>query len=173
MSISIPETHWWKPVDREEKVWVTVALIWCIFITLMMPYWHFAGNQNPPWETYKIKPEQFEKLAADFIAKHKVGEDNGIPVVEPPAGDVFLVAKTWQFEPVLKLQKGQTYRLHVSSLDYQHGLSIFPINMNFMVLPDYDYVLTITPTESGDYRIICNEFCGIGHHNMVGKITVT
>ena len=31
----------------------------------------------------------------------------------------------------------------------------------------------VTPTESGDFRIVCNEFCGIGHHIMVGKVIVT
>ena len=29
-----------------------------------------------------------------------------------------------------------------------------------------------TPTEAGDYRIVCNEFCGVGHHIMVGKVNV-
>ena len=77
------------------------------------------------------------------------------------------------WEPILKLKKGETYRVHLSSVDLQHGLSIYPLNMNFMALPGYDYVLTLTPTEAGDYRLICNEFCGIGHHNMVGKLIVT
>ena len=36
----------------------------------------------------------------------------------------------------------------------------------------FDYGLRITPTEEGDYRIVCNEFCGVGHHLMVGKVTV-
>ena len=25
---------------------------------------------------------------------------------------------------------------------------------------------------AGDFRIVCNEFCGIGHHLMVGKVVV-
>jgi cytochrome c oxidase subunit 2 len=41
-----------------------------------------------------------------------------------------------------------------------------------MVLPGYEYVLTITPTQSGEVYTVCNEFCGIGHHQMVGKIIV-
>jgi cytochrome c oxidase subunit 2 len=39
-------------------------------------------------------------------------------------------------------------------------------------VPGYYYGLKITPNEAGDYRIICNEFCGIAHHVMVGKILV-
>jgi heme/copper-type cytochrome/quinol oxidase subunit 2 len=40
------------------------------------------------------------------------------------------------------------------------------------VVPGYDYGLRVTPTAAGDFRIICNEFCGIGHHMMVGRVIV-
>jgi cytochrome c oxidase subunit 2 len=70
------------------------------------------------------------------------------------------------------LKKGQTYRLHISSQDLNHGFSIQPLNMNFQVVPGYDYVLTFTPTSAGEFPIICNEFCGIGHHTMTGRIIV-
>jgi cytochrome c oxidase subunit 2 len=62
--------------------------------------------------------------------------------------------------------------LHISSLDVNHGFSLFPMNVNFQVVPGYDYGLRVTPTASGDFRIICNEFCGIGHHTMVGRVIV-
>jgi cytochrome c oxidase subunit 2 len=33
-------------------------------------------------------------------------------------------------------------------------------------------VLTITPTMSGEYGLICNEYCGVLHHAMLGKMYV-
>jgi cytochrome c oxidase subunit 2 len=33
-------------------------------------------------------------------------------------------------------------------------------------------VLTLTPTSAGEFTIVCNEFCGIGHEHMIGKIIV-
>jgi cytochrome c oxidase subunit II len=39
-------------------------------------------------------------------------------------------------------------------------------------VPGYDYGLRVRPNAAGDYRIICNEFCGIGHHVMVGRVIV-
>ena len=50
--------------------------------------------------------------------------------------------------------------------------SLYPINVNFQVVPGYDYGLRVTPNASGDFRIMCNEFCGIGHHVMVGRVIV-
>jgi cytochrome c oxidase subunit 2 len=33
-------------------------------------------------------------------------------------------------------------------------------------------VLTVTAEQAREYSIICNEFCGFGHHTMVGKLYV-
>jgi cytochrome c oxidase subunit II len=39
-------------------------------------------------------------------------------------------------------------------------------------VPGYDYALRVVPTAAGDFRIVCDEFCGIGHSAMVGKVLV-
>jgi cytochrome c oxidase subunit 2 len=53
-----------------------------------------------------------------------------------------------------------------------HGFSLFPLNVNFQVVPGYDYGLRVRPDTAGEFQILCNEFCGIGHHLMVGKVIV-
>ncbi|MDH5613353.1 MAG: cytochrome C oxidase subunit II, partial [Gammaproteobacteria bacterium] len=30
----------------------------------------------------------------------------------------------------------------------------------------------VTPDQAGEFTVVCNEFCGIGHHTMLGKIFV-
>jgi cytochrome c oxidase subunit 2 len=57
-------------------------------------------------------------------------------------------------------------------MDVNHGFSLYPANINFQVVPGYDYGLTIQPNQPGEYRIVCNEFCGINHHAMLGSIVV-
>ncbi|HHH42136.1 MAG TPA: cytochrome C oxidase subunit II [Chloroflexi bacterium] len=168
-----PPRIWWKPLDRLERSWLTIAFVWCIFLTAMMPIWFFLGRQNVPATTYRVSPEEYQQRVADFIEQYQVGTEKGVPVVAPPPGDVFLLARQWQWYPILQLKKGQTYRLHVSSIDIQHGFSIQPLNLNFMVLPGYDYVITLTPTQSGEFSLVCNEYCGIAHHLMVSKLIVT
>ncbi|MGB8274280.1 MAG: cytochrome C oxidase subunit II [Alphaproteobacteria bacterium] len=178
MAIKPPEQRiWWRhPLDRMELTWITIAFVWGLVMFFTMVFWHFTGNQNLSNEAYRIDPAVFAARAEAMAEKYKVREEGetGIPVVRPPPGsDVYLIGRLWEWWPILEFQKGQSYRLHLSSMDYLHGFSLQPVNINIEVHPRYDLVLSITPTSAGEFSIVCNEFCGIGHHTMVGKIYVT
>jgi len=173
MSIHAPPADWFKAPHGEERIWVGLAVLWCIVMTIAMPYWYFFGKQNSAGEAYRVTPAAFRARVERFVETHQVGEMQGMPVVQAaPGGDAYLRAQMWSWYPILKLKKGQTYRVHISSTDLQHGFSLLPLNMNFQILPGYDHVLTLSPTSSGEFTIICNEFCGIGHHTMTGRIIV-
>jgi cytochrome c oxidase subunit 2 len=178
MSAILPpaERIWWKtPVGKEEIVWIVVSLIWCLTMFAMMPIWHFYGKQNLSNTAYKTTASQFEAKTKAMADQYTVRTGAmGIPVVHPPEGsDVYLLARKWQWWPMLELEKDKEYRLHISSLDWQHGFSLQPLNINLQILPEYDMVVTMTPDTSGEFTIICNEYCGILHHAMLGKIYVT
>ena len=78
----------------------------------------------------------------------------------------------WQWWPILELEKGVSYRIHLSSIDWQHGFSLQPTNINISVHPGYEHVISLTLTQSGEFGIVCNEYCGLGHHTMTGRIYV-
>lgn len=177
MSIFPPkERIWWnEPIERSEVLWIGVAFVWAMIMFAMMPFWHLSGGQNLSNEAYVVTPDAFGKKVEAAAEKYKVGEDkaSGMPIVRPPVGgDAYMLARTYEWWPILELVKGQKYRLHMSSVDMQHGFSLQPINMNIQVHPGYEHVMTLTPTSSGEFTIVCNEFCGIGHHVMTGKIKV-
>ncbi|OHC74239.1 MAG: cytochrome C oxidase subunit II [Rhodospirillales bacterium RIFCSPLOWO2_12_FULL_58_28] len=178
MAITPPENPlWWnEPIEKTEVTWISVALVWALILFFMMPYWHIAGKQNLSNEAYEIGPAAFEAKVNAMVDKHKTAKTvgaNNVPVVHPPAGsDVYLLARLWEWYPILELEKGQNYRFHLSSLDYLHGFSLLPENINIQIHPDYELVFTLTPTSSGEFGLICNEFCGIGHHTMSSKMFV-
>jgi cytochrome c oxidase subunit 2 len=168
------ERIWWnKPIHRVELVWIIVAFLWGLVMFSMMIYWHAYRQQNLSNETYRTTPAAYAAKTQAMIEKYQVRDDNGIPVVKPPAGsDVYLLARVWLWYPHLVFEKGQSYRLHLSSMDLQHGFSLQPINMNIQVHPGYEMVLTLTAATAGEFGVVCNEYCGLGHHTMVGKIYV-
>ncbi|MEP7283099.1 MAG: cytochrome C oxidase subunit II [Rubrivivax sp.] len=178
MSAILPpsERLWWKhPLDRVEGTWIVIALVWCLVMFFMMVGWHIYGKQNLSTETYKTTPDLFAAKTQAMVDKYTVRTetDDKIPVVAPPPGsDVYLIARLWNFWPILELENGKTYKLHLTSMDYNHGFSLQPANINIQIVPGYEHVITVTPNQSGQYSVVCNEFCGINHHTMVGRIYV-
>lgn len=183
MSFFKPSDDWWHktPVDLEEKIWISIALVWCLSMFVAMVAWAAVAKQNVPVETYRTTPADFSRKATDFVVKHQAKDDagrpmflKGVPVVDVPEGqDGYLIAKAWAWEPILRLKRGRASRIRISSLDFQHGFSLQPVNINLQVLPGYEYVAVLTPNETGEFLVLCNEFCGKDHHKMIGKIIVT
>lgn len=175
MAITPPDQRlWWnEPIHRLELGWIVIAFLWGLFMFFFMIAWHFIGQQNLSTEAYRIQPSVYEAKVEAFAEKFQIGEESGVPVVRPPAGeDVYMLGRKWEWWPVLELKKGQSYRFHLSSLDWQHGFSLQPVGINIQVQPGYEHVLTLTPTQTGEFGVICNEYCGIGHDQMTGRIRV-
>jgi cytochrome c oxidase subunit 2 len=63
-----------------------------------------------------------------------------------------------------------TFRL--TSQDVVHGFQVVGTNANAMAIPGYVSQFTVTFAKPGEYTIACNEYCGLMHHAMVGKLLV-
>ena len=103
MSIHNPPADWFKAPTGAERLWVGLALGWCIIMSLAMPYWHFYGKQNPTGEAYRVTAADFGTRVREFVEANKVGSVDtidgltgqpvSVPVVEiPPGGDGYLQA---------------------------------------------------------------------------------
>jgi len=179
----IPQRHWWKlKVGPDEKIWITAAYAWCLVMVIWMVGWFFMGNQNQAGEAYRVTIDGFTAKMDQMVEKYQLKDASGtlisegdteIPVVQVPVGgDVFIAARQFEFPVIPVLELGKTYVFHLSSQDVDHGFSLLPININLQLLPGYDYVLRFTPNKTGVYHLTCNEYCGLGHHTMTGKLYV-
>lgn len=160
---------WARPFPRDERVWLAIVIIGALIMSVVTVGWLWLGKQNVPISSYKTTPGEFEKKVEEFQKKFEVAP--GVVRV-PPGEDAYLMAKMWVFTPQLRLKAGQTYTIWLSSKDVLHGLSIADQNLNIMAVPGHAYGIKITPTTPGEYLIFCNEYCGLGHHAMQGKIIV-
>ncbi|MCC7106660.1 MAG: cytochrome c oxidase subunit II [Chloroflexi bacterium] len=176
-SLAKPRGTWWRPIGRDEKLWVGFVAIWCLSMFAMIVFiWPAIGTRQNDIVSYRVDPADFHARVESFTAANKVGELAGIPVVAPPPGsDVYLEAQAFQWRPIIQLKRGQTYRFMMSSRDLQHGFSLLmePRSLNYQLLPGYVTSVSLTPLKSGDYPLACNEYCGLGHHLMLGRIIVT
>ena len=174
MGIASPRAGWWKePIHKVELIWIIVAFRWGLGMFFMMIYWHGVGEQNLSNEASRITPAAYAAKVDKMTEEYTVRQEGAFPVVRPPPGsDVYMMGGVYMWWPMLELGKGETYRLHLSSIDLQHGFSLQPVNINLQVHPGYESVVTMTPNQTGQFGIVCNEYCGFGHHTMTGRIYV-
>jgi cytochrome c oxidase subunit 2 len=176
-SLAKPRGVWWQALGRDEKLWVGIAAIWGLTMFMMVSFvWPWVGRQQNGIVSHRVAPADFSARTQEFITQYQVGERNGLPIVAPPpGGDAFLESATFSWRPILQLQRGQRYHLLMSSRDLQHGFSLvmIPHSLNFQVLPGYITEIEIMPEHAGEYPLMCNEYCGLGHHLMLSRIIVT
>jgi cytochrome c oxidase subunit 2 len=180
MPLAPPEPRvWWNtPIGWHEKVWLTVVVALGLAMFIMMPVWHVLGAQNSPTETYRVAPERFWEKVDAFTAGDGVLSEKTAAGIRPLGDDVYLGALRFGWMPgQIVLETGRRYRFHLSSRDVNHGFSIHQQGdasrkANFQVVPGYEYVITMTFDQPGVYDIVCQEYCGIGHHVMVSKFIV-
>ncbi|MFB9991145.1 cytochrome c oxidase subunit II [Deinococcus oregonensis] len=88
--------------------------------------------------------------------------------------EAFIVAKAFAFDPaVLRVPAGRPITFHLTSLDVMHGYMVQGTNVNATVIPGQVTSFSVTFREPGTLNSICNEYCGIGHHNMLTRVIVT
>ena len=155
------------------RIPVILYAVAVVVLLAVMPVWRWVGEGLPKPESFALMTEDFvAKLDAQEVAYAAGADKDGKTVVAPPPGDVYLGAVAFEFVPALRLQAGQTYRLHVASLDLLHGF-YFPLaEADILLEPGRTYVFEITPDKAGAYAMQCSENCGLGHNKMLGRVQV-
>ncbi|MDR6122643.1 heme/copper-type cytochrome/quinol oxidase subunit 2 [Bacillus sp. SLBN-46] len=83
------------------------------------------------------------------------------------------VASAFSFNPAqVKVPLGAKVRVIATTTDVVHGFEVAGTNINMMLEPGYVSEYTTTFDKAGEYLIVCNEYCGAGHHLMSSKIEV-
>jgi cytochrome c oxidase subunit 2 len=86
---------------------------------------------------------------------------------------VYMTAQMWSFEPTeIYLPVGAEVDLYLTTKDVVHGLAILNKNVNMMAVYGGINKTTVRFDEPGVYPIVCHEYCGSGHQNMMSEIIV-
>ena len=75
-----------------------------------------------------------------------------------------------------EITAGKKVRFTVTAGDVNHGFGVYNDDnvmlMQVQAVPDHPTEVTYTFKKPGRYQIVCLEFCGVNHHNMVGTFLV-
>lgn len=90
-----------------------------------------------------------------------------------PTAEVHVLARTWNFNPAeIILPVGAQTTFYATSEDILHGFQIQHTNVNIELIPGEIATFKYTFDKPGEYQVICNEYCGISHQNMLGVVKV-
>lgn len=156
-------------IDDLEKKWLYIAVGMTGLFVTAMGITAVVLNVNPPSHFETIDSASLH-LSSEF-AEDKLG------VQAAPLADgtvqVTLVAARYGFFPrEITLPAGQKVQFRIASLDVLHGAHIPMTNMSTMIVPGFVSEITTIFPKPGEYPLLCNEYCGMGHDHMWSKVTI-
>ena len=85
-----------------------------------------------------------------------------------------IVAQKFKYTPnEINVKKGQATILEFTSLDFIHGFSLPDLKIRADLVPGRVTKVELKFDREGVYEFLCDNFCGDGHEEMGGKISVT
>ena len=147
-----------------ERVWIgaSVAMLMLFFGSIAVGA--VGSNRHPPSHIETIDPTGVLSDAR-FATQ-------GVRVDDAGRVHAWIVGLTFVWLPAELVVPAETpITFHLTSVDVTHGFAIVQTNGQTMVLPGYVSQFTTTFAE-GEYLIACNEYCGLGHHDMAAKLHV-
>ncbi len=157
------EAH--KAIVRFEGFWIAFSLVLLVvFVALVFHAVAMHGGQIGKAESRKPIDEI---LAMPEFANPDVRiRDNG-------RVEASVVARAFSFQPnVIEVPTDTEVTFRMTSADVIHGFQIKGTNINVELIPGEVAEVAYTFSEPGDYPLICNQYCGAAHHNMIDTVRV-
>jgi cytochrome c oxidase subunit 2 len=153
-------------MHKLEKIWLIIGVGTLVVFLTIIGVGAFAHGNEPPSDLTILDPQKVDETPPfNEPGLKKIGENEY---------ELILIAQAFSFFPNdVKIPKGATVHIKVTSKDVVHGLQIVGTNVNMMVTPGHVNSLTYSFKEPGNYLILCNEYCGVGHQAMSTTIEVT
>jgi cytochrome c oxidase subunit II len=152
-------------VDLYERIWMWAATALIVLFLGTIALTASLQAAHPPSHIETVDPTT--------LATHP---EFGNPTIsENPDGSVSVSVRAEMFsftpDPIeVPANRPVTFRL--TSADVLHGFQIVGTNANAMAIPGYVSQFTVAFPRPGEYVIACNEYCGLMHHGMVGRLIV-
>jgi cytochrome c oxidase subunit II len=154
-------------VERLERKWITITLLVVGLLVAIITFDAFVHGINPPGKVETIDSASLH-LSKEFA-------ESNLGVQQNEKGEIVIrmVAGRYSFFPkhiVVPAETKLTFRW--VSMDVLHGVHIPMTNMSTMIVPGYVAEITTSLPKPGEYPVLCNEYCGLGHNHMWSNISV-
>lgn len=169
----------YEPENKKVEAWLTGVtavgvsamlapglFVWADFVEVPEDA-HTVEVIAQQWQwSFRYPGEDGELGAAD---SRFVAPDNpfGLDPDDPSGQDDVLIDSQQMHLPI-----DRPVRLLLRSKDVLHDYAVAEFRVKMDMIPGSVTYMWLTPTRSGEFEILCEELCGIGHHVMRGKVVV-
>ena len=177
---------WDGSTGMQESVWyvtvVVMAAIAAVFIVVRLRSDQAAEYGGVQTYAYRIRAKLFWGLIALGVPLMALTLWD-LPYVragEPAAPQVVTATGFqwyWELGGRKSVVAGQPVEFQITSADVNHGMGIYDANTRLLAqaqaMPGYVNRLRYTFEKPGKYRLMCLEYCGLAHHDMISELDVT
>ncbi|WP_391209832.1 cytochrome B5 [Psychrobacillus sp. L4] len=154
-------------IHKYEKWWLTFGIGSLVLFLVVVGFSAFHYGSHPPSAKVYVDPERVDEIAPfNNPGVHKVeGKDWDYEVV-------FVALAFYYNPPEIEVPLGSKVKFIATTKDVVHGFQVVGTNINMILEPGYvsEYVTTVD--KAGEYLILCNEYCGLGHASMTSMLKV-
>lgn len=154
-------------LHKYEKYWLMFGISSLIIFLLITGLMALNNSHETPNSQKTINPEKVSEIAPfNKPGVHKVsGKDWDYEVV--------VVASAFLYEPSeIEVPVHSKVKFIATSKDVVHGFEIAKTNINMMLEPGHISEYTTTVNKKGEFLVVCNEYCGMGHAEMHATLKV-
>lgn len=169
----------YEPENKKLELWLTGITTVGVAAMLAPGLFVWAEFVNVPEEAHEVEvvsqqwhwsfryPGEDGQFGA--VESRYVSDDNpfGMERNDPYGQDDVLVSS-----PTMHLPIGKPVKTLLRSKDVLHDFAVAQFRVKMDMVPGLVTYLWFTPTKLGDYEILCEELCGVGHHTMRGLVVV-
>src|SRR5699024_4719387 len=156
-------------MHKYEKIWLFVGTgTLLVFLTVVGISAFYMGDQ-PPSCAVTLNPDKVEEWPPF--------DEPGLKQIGDNEYQLSIVASAFSYDvgsddKIVEITKGAKVHSNVTTKDVVHGFELAGTNVNMMLEPGYISTYTNTFKYAGTYTLVCNEYCGAGHHLMAATIEV-
>lgn len=165
-------------MHKYEKIWMTVGVGSLLAFLIILGVGAFHQGTQPPSCLVTLDPKN--------VQAHEAFKTENLGLIEIEGSDidyqVNILASAFNYDlgrdedgaPVknIRIPVGSKVLFQSTTTDVIHGFQVAGTNVNMMLEPGYISTLETTLNNPGTYTILCNEYCGTGHHLMYATVEV-
>jgi len=154
-----------KSVEVFERGWMVFALAMLLLFTGLILHAILTHGAQIAAVERRAPP-------AEILASARFAQP-GLFQVGPNQFELSVIAQAFSFVPnEVVVPAGAEITFFLTSRDVLHSYQVQFTTINVNLIPGEVATLRYTFQEPGEHLVICGQYCGLGHHTMLGRIVV-